>query len=264
MIGSFGYITRSRRTNPGGSLRPQKESQFIKTEELFIAICLEAGLWISLTVFSQEWMGEMAMDRHASWRCRGVRFVIRVSDRVCRFTRKSIEVKLACLFISFLSFFVLFCFVVFLFAGGEMFHPWSLSYRNHVLWKLSVTKCFASGWCLQRREDNKFCIGFCGPCSCAIFSAISPQQLLRVCFFLFFSFLPQNFCECVQCRKDIIAPILSFLHCWWRFWLATNRLLSANCLPLGFFFIFQPCSADLTEEARLNPLLIDHNKIDCS
>jgi hypothetical protein len=32
-----------------------------------------------------------------------------------------------------LSFFVLFCFVVLLFAGGEMFHPWSLSYRNRVL-----------------------------------------------------------------------------------------------------------------------------------
>jgi hypothetical protein len=55
MIASFGYITRLKRTNPGGSLRPQKESQFIKTEELaFIARCVEAGLWISLTVFSQE------------------------------------------------------------------------------------------------------------------------------------------------------------------------------------------------------------------
>jgi hypothetical protein len=56
MIASFGYITRLTRTNPGGSLHPQKESQLIKTEELaFIAICVEAGLWISLTVFSQKW-----------------------------------------------------------------------------------------------------------------------------------------------------------------------------------------------------------------
>jgi len=29
MIASFGYITRLKRTNPGGSLRPQKESQFV-------------------------------------------------------------------------------------------------------------------------------------------------------------------------------------------------------------------------------------------
>jgi hypothetical protein len=56
VIASFGYITRLKRTNPGGSIRPQKESQFIKTEELaFIAISVEAGLWISLTVSSQKW-----------------------------------------------------------------------------------------------------------------------------------------------------------------------------------------------------------------
>ncbi len=58
----------------------------IKTEELaFIATCVEAGLWISLTVSSQKW--ELPMRNGdgsaASWRCRAVRFVIRVSDRVC-------------------------------------------------------------------------------------------------------------------------------------------------------------------------------------
>ncbi len=89
--------------------------------------------------------------------------------------------------------------------------------------------------------DERICFLVSGSVVLALVQSSVPSRLSNFClsvFFFSFLFFPQNFCDCVQCRKDIIAPLLSLLHCWRRFWLATAgcSLLIASLLVFSLFY----------------------------